>query len=92
MILGATIKLKDQFTPIMKQAKKGTEEMSKSMKFAGLQATRMKKDFKDAYEAAKPKNMFDSAKQTGATMTAAGAGVAAGLGFAVKKQRNLKGL
>lgn len=91
MILGATIKLKDQFTPVMKQAKKGTEEMSKSMKLAGLQANRMKKDFKDAYEAAKPKNMFDSAKQTGTAMTAAGAGIAAGLGFAVKKAAEFEG-
>lgn len=84
MILGATIRLKDQFTPIMKQAKKGTEEMSKSMKLAGLQATQMKKDFKEAYEAAKPDNMFDSAKQVGAGMTAIGVAGAAALGGAVK--------
>lgn len=85
MILGATIKLKDQFSSTMKKARKSTEEMSKSMKFAGLQANRMKKDFKEAYESAKPNNMFDSAKKAGAAMTAAGAAIGAGLGVAVKK-------
>lgn len=84
MILGATIRLKDQFTSTMKQARQATEEMSKSMKMAGLQANRMKKDFQEAYEAAKPRNMFDSAKQVGAGMTAAGMAGAAALGMAAK--------
>jgi len=84
MILGATIRLKDQFTATMKQARQATEEMSKSMKMAGLQANRMKRDFKEAYEAAKPRNMFDSAKQVGAGMTAAGMAGAAALGAATK--------
>lgn len=84
MILGATIKLRDQFTPVMKQAKRGTEEMSKSMKLAGLQANRMKKDFEYAYKAAQPRNMFDSAKRAGAAMTAMGMAGAAALGAAAK--------
>lgn len=85
MILGATIKLRDQFTTTMKKARKSTEDMSKSMKLAGLQANRMKKDFEYAYKAAQPRNMFDSAKRAGAAMTTAGVAVAAGLGIAVKK-------
>lgn len=84
MILGATIKLKDQFTATMKNAQKATGEMSKSMKLAGLQANKMKKDFKEAYEAAKPDNMFDSATKIGAGMTAMGVAGAAALGAATK--------
>lgn len=84
MILGATIRLKDQFTSVMKQAQRSTGEMSKSMKLAGLQANRMKKDFKEAYEEAKPKNLFDSAQKVGTAMTAIGVAGAAALGAATK--------
>jgi len=84
MILEAALRIRDMFSPPLRNARQALRGVIRDFGNADAASRRMGADFRRAMDQARPGNFFDEIGSMGQKMTMAGLGIAAGLGMSVK--------